>query len=131
MFAKEIVQAVQHNTRIVVYDNGDGKVLFDGTAGDFLKDSAIPDCEVERIVPKKAKHLELWVPHEQHTRKLNVMINLSGGNSGPGTKNYRISLPSRWMNALGITPESRGVEMSLFEDYITIRRDVSSEEGED
>ena len=59
-------------------------------------------------------------------RKASILINKAGGTAGPDAKNYRVALPSAWMNALGISEESRGVALQFDGESITIRRSAPS-----
>lgn len=49
-------------------------------------------------------------------RDYNVMVNLAGGNAGKDSKTYRISIPSKWANELGITKENRAVTLTFTDD---------------
>ena len=56
------------------------------------------------------------------TREVNMMITTSGGNASPTAKNYRLSIPSAWAQAIGITPEDRSLTISFDGDQIVIRK---------
>ncbi len=60
-------------------------------------------------------------------RKANIIINNSGGNSGEKSLNYKVSLPSRWMNELNITKNNSEVEISFDGESITIKLPVTIE----
>ena len=59
-------------------------------------------------------------------RKAKILINKAGGTAGADAKNYRVALPSAWINELGIDEESREVALQFDGESITIRRAVSS-----
>ena len=52
----------------------------------------------------------------------NVIIAKAGGNSGKNTVNYKISLPASMVHELGITPEDKGVKLSLKNKKIIIEK---------
>lgn len=58
-------------------------------------------------------------------RRTNIIINNAGGNSGGNSLNYKISLPSKWMNELGITKENTHVEISFDGERIVIEQVLS------
>lgn len=58
-------------------------------------------------------------------RKAKILINKAGGTAGADAKNYRVALPSAWINELGIDEESREVVLQFDGESITIRRAVS------
>ena len=58
-------------------------------------------------------------------RKAKILINKAGGTAGADAKNYRVALPSAWINKLGIDKESREVVLQFDGESITIRRAVS------
>lgn len=55
-------------------------------------------------------------------RIANIHINKAGGNAGKLSKNYRISLPSAWIKALGINEEDKEVSLQFDGEAITIRK---------
>ena len=65
---------------------------------------------------------------DKNKRIMKVMMNRAGGNSGGCSYNYRISLPSAWMNSMGVNPfcsdEDRlmVMEYDYAKDQIIIRR---------
>lgn len=61
-------------------------------------------------------------------RNANVIIGNAGGNSGSNSKNYKISLPSEWINSLGITSDNREVELTFDGKSITIIQKQSFED---
>ena len=58
-------------------------------------------------------------------RKAKILINKAGGTAGADAKNYRVALPSAWINELGIDEDSREVVLQFDGESITIRRAVS------
>ena len=46
-------------------------------------------------------------------RRCKILVYRAGGNTGRNTKKYGISLPSKWMKEMGITPEERDVLISF------------------
>ena len=48
-------------------------------------------------------------------RTIKVQINKAGGNAGRNSKNYRVSIPSAWINELGMSRKN-------LEWYIDTRR---------
>lgn len=56
------------------------------------------------------------------TRKRDVQIGKPGGNASKNAKNYRISIPSPWMQALGITPEDKTVTLTFDGKRIVIEK---------
>lgn len=59
-------------------------------------------------------------------RKVKILINKAGGTAGADAKNYRVALPSAWINELGIDEGSREVVLQFDGESITIRRAVPS-----
>ena len=57
-------------------------------------------------------------------RKAKILINKAGGTAGADAKNYRVALPSAWINELGIDEGSREVVLQFDGESITIRRAV-------
>ena len=60
-------------------------------------------------------------------RIANIHINKAGGTAGETSKNYRISLPSSWINKLGIDEENKEVYIQFDGEAITIRKKVLTE----
>ena len=54
-------------------------------------------------------------------RKAKILINKAGGTAGADAKNYRVALPSAWINELGIDEESREVVLQFDGEYISGR----------
>ena len=57
-------------------------------------------------------------------RKAKILINKAGGTAGADAKNYRVALPSAWINELGIDEGSREVVLQFDGESIAIRRAV-------
>ena len=51
----------------------------------------------------------------------NVISSKAGGTAGRGAKTYKLSLPTAWVQALGLAEENRQVVLSFDGDAITIR----------
>ncbi len=58
----------------------------------------------------------------------NIMIQAAGGTASKDSNNYKISLPSSWVKELGITDDSRQVEISFDGTTICISRRLSAED---
>lgn len=52
----------------------------------------------------------------------NIIIAKAGGTAGKNSVNYKISLPADMVKAIGITPEDRGVIVSLKDGKIVIEK---------
>ena len=59
------------------------------------------------------------------TRTGNLIISTSGGTAGGKANNYKISLPSTWVQKLGLDAENRQMELSFDGTSITITRKLS------
>ena len=59
---------------------------------------------------------------EKEVRTLRCMINKVGGNAGKNAVNYKISVPSAWAGAMGITPESRDLKVTFDGEKIIIEK---------
>jgi len=46
-------------------------------------------------------------------RKINILINKAGGNASKNALNYKISLPTTWMQQLEVTKENRECELEF------------------
>ena len=55
-------------------------------------------------------------------RLAKVSISAAGGTAGKGTKTYKLTIPSTWIAAMGITKDDREVELSFEDDRIVIAR---------
>lgn len=51
-----------------------------------------------------------------------VIFNKSGGTASKNGITNRVTIPTTWINALGITQEDRNVEMALDGDKIIIKK---------
>lgn len=51
-----------------------------------------------------------------------VIFNKSGGTASRNGITNRVTIPTTWINALGITQEDRNVEMTLDGDKIIIKK---------
>jgi len=52
-----------------------------------------------------------------------VSFNLAGGNAGKNSKSYKLSIPSEWINTLGIDENNKYVEIEINDDnIITIKK---------
>ena len=55
-------------------------------------------------------------------------ISSAGGTAAKGAKTYKVTLPTSWMDALGIRSDSRELEFSFDGNQIIISRRLTSEE---
>lgn len=55
-------------------------------------------------------------------RRAKISISAAGGTAGKGAKTYKLTIPSAWIAAMGITEDDREVELSFDEDRIAITR---------
>lgn len=55
------------------------------------------------------------------TRCGKIIVGKAGGTAGRGSKTYKLSLPSAWVNALGLAEDSGHVTLSFDGEAITIR----------
>ena len=46
-------------------------------------------------------------------RLAKVSISAAGGTAGKGAKTYKLTIPSTWIAAMGITKDDREVELSF------------------
>jgi len=60
---------------------------------------------------------------EKRLAKIN--ISTAGGTAGKGAKTYKLTIPSTWVTALGITGENRDVELTLNGDRIVVAKPVN------
>ena len=61
-------------------------------------------------------------------RKAKVNISAAGGTAGKGAKTCKVTLPTAWVDALGINGENREIEISFDGTKITISRSLSGME---
>lgn len=52
----------------------------------------------------------------------NIIISKAGGTAGKSSVNYKVSLPADMVKELGVTPEDRGVELTLENEKIIIKK---------
>ena len=62
------------------------------------------------------------------TRICNLMISTSGGTAGGSANNYKISLPSAWVQKMGLDAENRQMELCFDGTSITITKKLSFSE---
>ena len=62
------------------------------------------------------------------TRTCNLMISTSGGTAGGIANNYKISLPSTWVQEMGLDAENRQIELCFDGTSITITKKLSFSE---
>ena len=61
-------------------------------------------------------------------RLARINSSTAGGTAGPGAKTHKVTLPSRWLQAMGITDENREVELAFDGHQIVITRVFTIEE---
>ena len=61
------------------------------------------------------------------TRQGKISVSRAGGTAGQGAKTYKLSLPTAWIQALGLT-ENRSVTLSFDGKSITVLPQQSMEE---
>ena len=54
-------------------------------------------------------------------------MNKAGGASGKNTYSYKLSLPARVIKELGVTPEDKGLILTLEDGKLIIEKDHSEE----
>ncbi len=69
----------------------------------------------------------LWVI-KMETRKANVIVGNAGGNTGKSSNNYKISIPNRWINEMGISKDNREVSISFDGEKIMISKKETFDE---
>lgn len=57
-----------------------------------------------------------------------VSSSVAGGTAGAGAKTYKVTIPSRWIRAMGITADDREVVLRFDGDKIMISKIVTIEE---
>lgn len=55
-------------------------------------------------------------------RILKAIVNKAGGNAGSGSVGYKISLPTKWMQAMNIVPEDRELEVLFDGEKIILKK---------
>ena len=64
---------------------------------------------------------------EKEIRQSKVTVCRPGGNASTNARQYRVSLPTKWVKEMEITPEERNVEISFDGTVITIRKTKKTE----
>lgn len=54
------------------------------------------------------------------TRKSKLIISNAGGTASIGSKTYKVSLPTAWVNALGLNENNRDIELAFDGEKITV-----------
>lgn len=57
------------------------------------------------------------------TRKCKISVGKPGGNASKNAKNYRLSIPSKWVQEMGVSPEERELLISFDGKQITVVKD--------
>lgn len=65
---------------------------------------------------------------EMERRIARVNSSMAGGTAGAGSKTHKVTIPSRWINRMGITDENREVELAFDGDRIIITKIVCLDE---
>ena len=60
-------------------------------------------------------------------RLARINSSAAGGTAGAGAKTHKVTLPSRWLRAMGITDEEREVELTFDQNRIVITKVVTIE----
>lgn len=61
-------------------------------------------------------------------RLARINSSTAGGTAGAGAKTHKVTLPSRWLRAMGITDEEREVELTFDQNRIVTTKVVTIEE---
>ena len=61
------------------------------------------------------------------TRQGKIIIHASGGTAGKNASTYKLTLPSAWMKAMGITETDREVALSFDGKNITVNRPMTED----
>jgi len=61
-------------------------------------------------------------------RLAKVNISAAGGTAGKGAKTYKLTIPSTWIAALGITEDDRDVELTLDGDRIVVAKPMNMQQ---
>lgn len=56
------------------------------------------------------------------TRKCKISVGKPGGNASKNAKNYRLSIPTKWVQEMGISPEERDLFISFDGKSITVQK---------
>ena len=62
------------------------------------------------------------------TRTANIIVNAPGGTASKGSKTYKISLPTSWIEQLGIDSADRNVELTFDGEKITITKSCTAKQ---
>ncbi len=61
-------------------------------------------------------------------RLARINSSAAGGTAGAGAKTYKVTLPSRWLQTMGITDDEREVELTFDQNKIVITKVITMEE---
>ena len=61
------------------------------------------------------------------TRKCKISVGKPGGNASKNAKNYRLSIPTKRVQGMGVSPEERELLISFDGECITIKKAKSEE----
>ena len=61
-------------------------------------------------------------------RSAKISISAAGGTAGKDAKTYKLTIPSAWAAAMGITENDRGIELSFDGERITAARPSDTEQ---
>lgn len=56
------------------------------------------------------------------SRKAKINVSAAGGTAGKGAKTYKVSLPTSWVEAMGLSMEQREVELSFDGEQIILTK---------
>lgn len=56
-------------------------------------------------------------------RNLKAIVAKAGGNAGSDSLNYKMTIPSKWANELGITKDSRNLKVTFDGSKITVEKE--------
>lgn len=62
------------------------------------------------------------------TRTARLSVGHSGGTAGAGSRNYKVTLPTKWIERLGLGVNNREMELALDGDRIIITPRLTAEE---
>lgn len=58
----------------------------------------------------------------------NIIVGAVGGTAGKGAKTYKVSIPSSWISAIGVSNSQREVELQFDGQQIVIKKKLSARE---
>lgn len=58
----------------------------------------------------------------EESRKLKAIVAKAGGNAGKQSLNYKMSIPSKWANDMGISQEDRQLKATYKDGKILIEK---------